>query len=237
MPLYIGTSHTPAATLFATLQRLLDGFYWNVTASAWQAAPAVANKKVTLTEGSGENVGSYTASVTGLGDAGFVRVRVHDDADADETIKGDDVYVWGGEEVGGNYLVTINAKTVTIGSGSATVPAPLTVGGDLTLYRGDSYKVAQGRSLPWTDDGEWPTLTGATITLEIEDGLLVADGDVVTATGSPKEVRVELSGTDTSSVPEGVYTYRVVATFPGTGTATDRVTLAAGACHVLDRED
>lgn len=110
MALNIGVGASTGASLFATLQRLSDGFYWSVAASAWQAAPTLANKKVTLAEGSGENAQSYTASVTGLGDAGKVFVRVHDDAAAgDPVVSGGQTYVWGGEEV----LPTETSATAT----------------------------------------------------------------------------------------------------------------------------
>jgi hypothetical protein len=99
MPLYLGLSATTGRDLFATLQRLSDDFFWSVTASAWQAAPAAADRKVDLTEGAGAHAESYTATVTGLGDAGEVRLRINDDADAsDKTIHVVHVYIWGGSE-------------------------------------------------------------------------------------------------------------------------------------------
>ena len=116
MPLNILTTQTTGKTLFASLERLSDGFFWNVTTSAWANNPAAADRKVTLTEGSGANAGSYTASVSGLGDAADIRARVHDDADAaDKTISAAVAYVWGGNEVpkatdaSGNALATASS--------------------------------------------------------------------------------------------------------------------------------
>ncbi len=116
MPLNILTTQTTGKTLFASLERLSDGFFWNVTTSAWANNPAAADRKVTLTEGSGANAGSYTASVSGLGDATDIRARVHDDADAaDKTISAAVAYVWGGNEVpkatdaSGNALATASS--------------------------------------------------------------------------------------------------------------------------------
>jgi hypothetical protein len=97
--LNLGINASTGSTLFATLQRLSDNFYWNVSASAWQANPAASDRRVPLTEGTGTHTGSFTGSATGLGDAGFVRVRIHDDADPnDAVVSGGQVYVRGGNE-------------------------------------------------------------------------------------------------------------------------------------------
>src|SRR5262245_18034494 len=87
-------------TYFATLKRQSDGFIWNQTAAAWQSAPAAVDQKITLTEGTGTYVGSYTASVSGLGDALSIAVYIHDDVLAtDAVIAGSASYIVGGNEV------------------------------------------------------------------------------------------------------------------------------------------
>jgi hypothetical protein len=99
MPLYIGTTNSTGKNLFASLERLSDGFFWNASTDAWASNPAAADRKVPLTEGTGPNAGSYSTSVTGLGDAGWVFVRLHDDDDpADATYAGGHEYVLQGEE-------------------------------------------------------------------------------------------------------------------------------------------
>lgn len=143
MPLNILTTQTTGKTLFASLERLSDGFFWNVTTSAWANNPAAADRKVTLTEGSGANAGSYTASVSGLGDAADIRARVHDDADAaDKTISAAVAYVWGGNEVpkatdaSGNALAkdsdvtAIKAKTDNLPLSPAAVGSAMTLAAD-----------------------------------------------------------------------------------------------------------
>lgn len=63
-------------TLFATIERMSDGYFWNPTAVAFQSAPAFNDKKITLTEGSGDEAGKYVASVGSLGSPGRVMVYV-----------------------------------------------------------------------------------------------------------------------------------------------------------------
>lgn len=102
MSLKIGISANQGLTLFATLERLSDGRFWNNNATqTWDVAPSLANKKINLTEGSTENKGSYTASNAGsLGNAGQVRVRIHNDNDAnDATVAMAVTYVHNGDEV------------------------------------------------------------------------------------------------------------------------------------------
>lgn len=118
MALHISTAPATGLTLFATLERLSDGFFWNNVASEWQAAPSTANKKISLPEGTGANAGSYAASVTGLGDAGAVRVRIHDDTDAaDATIGSGEVIVVGGNEV----LDSLNTSVATLVTATDTL--------------------------------------------------------------------------------------------------------------------
>jgi hypothetical protein len=99
MPFYPRLAATTGRTLFVTLERLSDSAWWNQTATAWQANPAAADRKVPLTEGTGAYLESYRATVTGLGDAGEVALYIHDDADAnDKTIYAETLHIWNGEE-------------------------------------------------------------------------------------------------------------------------------------------
>lgn len=77
MSLHISTVFQTGRTLSATIERLSDGFFWNGV--SFVSSPSFASKKISLTEGSSENAESYEAEVTGLGDPGVVRVRVHDE--------------------------------------------------------------------------------------------------------------------------------------------------------------
>lgn len=88
MAVYINTTYTTGATLFATIKRLSDGYRWSVAATAFQAAPTLANSKITLTEGSSEYAGSYSGSVASLGNAAEIVTYIHDDGLAGDTVVG-----------------------------------------------------------------------------------------------------------------------------------------------------
>lgn len=134
----------------------------------------------------------------------------------------------------GELLVTIGSRTATLGSGRITVLSPVLPSGRLSIIQGDTYTVALNRALTWTEtNGGWPDLTGSTITLEINNGTLIATGSIVVATGSNKQVRVELSSTQTSLLEPSMTRYTLVATF----SSTSRVTLAADEIVITDRED
>lgn len=66
---------------------------------AFAADPDFADKSIELAEGSDENAGSYTVSVSDLGDAGFVLVRVHDTDQSNKVVWADEGFLSGGEDV------------------------------------------------------------------------------------------------------------------------------------------
>jgi len=128
-----------------------------------------------------------------------------------------------------------------IGVASVTVAAPVAQDGTLTLVVGDDYDLDEGRQLDFTEASAstWPTLTGATIKFTVRDFddalVFAADGSVVTATGFPKKVRVELTATNTlllnvvnakTALPTTRFKYDVQATL---ATTSRIVTLALGA--------
>ena len=99
MPLKILVTKTTGGTLKATLKRRSDGYRWSVLASAWQASPTYTNSKITLAEGSSEYAGQYSASVSGLGDAGIIDIYIHDATASDVVIGVSVANVMGGDEV------------------------------------------------------------------------------------------------------------------------------------------
>ena len=235
MPLHLGMSGPTGSDWFVTLERLSDNFFWNPGDSVWEDGPDPGAWEIDLTEGDGANVGSYAVAVSGLGDVGLVRVRVHDRDQADLVIAGGQTYVWGGNEVGAAELLAVLTKTNMIGTGRISTVSPIASGGRITLFRGDDYSNSDGRSLEWSDqflEAAWPDLTGATVSFETADGTLVAAGTVVTPSGAAKRVRVELTSVQTTLPDPGVYDYRTVAVIAGR-----RVTLAAARIEVYDRED
>ena len=100
MPFIIDIPDFPDETLFATIERISDGYFWDNTTSGYAVSPSLSDKKISLTQGSNENKGSYTASISGLG-SGKLRIRIHDDADSDIVISMGTVLVDNGVEVTG----------------------------------------------------------------------------------------------------------------------------------------
>lgn len=98
MALSIKYLYPTAATLYATLKKE-NGDRWSVLASAWEAAPTYANSKILLTEGAAEYLQGYSASVSGLGDAGAVTVFIHNGGDSDKVVGQGSTVVMGGNEV------------------------------------------------------------------------------------------------------------------------------------------
>ena len=100
MPFIIDIPDFPDETLFATIERISDGYFWDNTTSGYAVSPSLSDKKISLTQGSNENKGSYTASISGLG-SGKLKIRIHDDADSDIVISMGTVLVDNGVEVTG----------------------------------------------------------------------------------------------------------------------------------------
>jgi len=100
MPLDITIADFPDETLFATIERVSGGDFWNNSTSAYESSPSLSDKKISLTEGSNENKGSYSASVSGLG-THKIKIRIHDDSDSDVVIAQQTISVENGVEVTG----------------------------------------------------------------------------------------------------------------------------------------
>lgn len=159
MTIRIETSFTTGSTLFATLVRESDGYYWdNNSTQSWLAAPSVANKKITLTEGSSENASSYVGTNSGnLGDAGWVTVRIHDDVNSDIVIGVGRSYIIGGVEVQNidcivnNTTAALNLKQsllaftyFTVQTAEAAANTSTTFDTDLPLENNDYYGSSYG---------------------------------------------------------------------------------------------
>lgn len=95
----IFTYNLTGRTLSSTIQRISDGYYWNPSAVAFQSAPTYANKKITMTEGSAENLYSYTASVGSIGSPGKVRIRIHDEGVSNQALGASDTFIINNDEV------------------------------------------------------------------------------------------------------------------------------------------
>lgn len=106
-----------------------------------------------------------------------------------------------------------------------TITQPLGTNATIDIVRGMDYSSSLSRAIVWTDShDEWPTLTGATITVYAwgrgGTGRQVKAfaGAVVTGTGSPKQVKLELTAAQTKGMTAGDWTYGVKAVLSGGST-------------------
>jgi hypothetical protein len=121
---------------------------------------------------------------------------------------------------------TTNGVVTNLGSARVTVRSPLSPRGQqLFITPGDDY-YASIRDVPvWTEEaGGWPTLTGATITLAVNNRTLLIPAQATIETGSNKQVRVEMAAGVSAQIREAPY--ELYATLPGP--PTRKFTLAKG---------
>lgn len=97
-------------------------------------------------------------------------------------------------------------RLALVSAGAIAVTSPITAGGNVVTYRGDSYRNADGRALEW-QDADFPTLTGATITVVIDDVATFA-GSVPAA----DTARLELTAAQTATIPRDRHHFQVRAT-------------------------
>lgn len=136
-------------------------------------------------------------------------------------------------------LDAISAKTDLIGVGNITTVSIVGQHGDIEIVRGDDYSNSDSRAIDWTDaDDTWPTLTSATVTAyfgKAVGGTVVfsKSGSVVTATGTGKKVRLELTAAETAALSLRSYSLAVVATL----SSGRIVTLVQATATVKSRQD
>lgn len=111
---------------------------------------------------------------------------------------------------------TLVAQIVNALGSKVVAIFPVANGGNVTTYQGDTYNNTIGRPIDWTAT-DWPDLTGATIRVYV--GGLTFTGTVITPTGNQR-VRLDLTATQTASIPTNVRRFQVVATLSGGGNAT-----------------
>lgn len=97
---YITHINETGKTLKATIERLADGYFREDDAETFVSAPAFADKDITLTEGSAENAGTYTNSVSATTwNDGLYRLRIHDTSLSNRTISASVFAISDGYEV------------------------------------------------------------------------------------------------------------------------------------------
>ena len=114
---------------------------------------------------------------------------------------------------------------------------PVVANGNITLLQGDDYANADDRALVFDEAGAgWPVLTSATVRLKSrhKHGMgenLNATGTVVTATGTSKSVRFDLTTAQTGALGPRDHLFDIEATL-----STGRVaTLHQGNLFVLEQ--
>lgn len=134
----------------------------------------------------------------------------------------------------GKYLADIHAQAalITVDGVTYTNPVnPLT--DDITIVRGDDYKLVDGRQLQWSNSS-WSTLslTTATITLRMKTRYSTTVISVTATASSATVVYAELTTTQTSALATGspVYNYDLQAVLA----SGDIVTLAQAQVNVLE---
>lgn len=133
-------------------------------------------------------------------------------------------------DITGTYEVVTAAQAdpaAALSGSTITVDSAVDTDGTLTLRQGDDFTNALGNPIRFTDtESAWSDLTSATVCLILTDlagtTVLSQPGTVVTATGSDKAVRFDLTSTQTGALTRGKYQYkyRVSAALSPSGSET-----------------
>lgn len=95
-------------------------------------------------------------------------------------------------------LTAIKAKTDRIGTGTATLVAPVTRSGQVLVIQGDAYyNIDSGRALDWSDD-TWNVAETSTVVVVLH-GVITFVAERLSAT----QIRLELSSAQTLALPVG----------------------------------
>jgi hypothetical protein len=116
---------------------------------------------------------------------------------------------------------TAGAALGRIGSGQVTTVSVVAQNGDISVIKADDYYATDARSYDFIDvSAAWPVLTAATITFYIyladtNTTVLSKAGSIIVATGANKQVRVELTTSDTAKLNQfgmNIYKHSIKAT-------------------------
>lgn len=205
MAVYINTTYTTGATLFATIKRLSDGYRWSVAASAFQAAPTLANSKITLTEGASEYAGSYSGSVSAIGSPLEMVSYIHDDGLAGDTVVG----------LGQTYAnASAEVAPADVSYWRTQQPVGLTGIG----YIQSNTVVWNGLAV--TNDGSYPNVTVAAMAADVVNANALASD-------AAAEIRALVTGGAYAIQTDGSGYVKV-----SSGTGTGQISLTSGVASV-----
>ena len=146
--------------------------------------------------------------------------------DSQEAIRerGDAAWTTGAGGGGGSTATEIADEVEARLAGQALeIINPYPTGGTIRTVQGTAYKASLGNRIEWPDaNATWPVLTGATITVKVQQasGVDTFTGVVVSGTGT-KRVGLELEEADTTGIAvttgevETAWRYIVTATISG----------------------
>lgn len=161
--MYIGFIGTTGRTLVATVKRLVDGYYYRSDTSVFAAAPTFVQKKITLTEGSAEELSYYAATVTSTSwDDGLYEVKIHNDGGSDEVL-------------GGQIIGLMNGLETTPGNEVPIYHADINLVKDAT-NSSDEYMIAWFKNGSRINSG----LSAVTITVIDKSGTVLINGQSAT---------------------------------------------------------
>jgi hypothetical protein len=130
--------------------------------------------------------------------------------------------------------ISSRATLASLANTSIQVVGPVSTTGTISILAGDDYLASDTRALVWEDvtGTRWPSLSGATITLDVFDESMGEKfstvGHEVSAVSPARKVSVDIPGVDTLNVP-GKWRYRLWAVLVD----GSKVTLSNGPFTIL----
>lgn len=189
-------------TLKATIERLADGYFREDDTETFDTGLAFSDKDITLTEGSSENAGTYTTTVTATNwSDGKYRIRIHNTAASNIAIGVVDINVRDGEEVVADNDLYHNDIGVVIDEANTQ----------------DEYTVR------WFKNGKRVTsgITNPKLTVTDKDGTNLIDNEDMTQVGSTGIYKYIAETTERQTAGEQ-YTCSASATIGGSTRTYDK---------------
>lgn len=159
----IAFTGTSGKTLYSTVKRLADGYYLENSGFTFASAPAFADKRLAMTEGSSEELGyySYSATSTSWND-GLYEVKIHD---------GDNSNV----VIGGAEVALMNGLETTLGNEVPIFHCDINFVKD-DISDSDEYLISFFKNGAILSSG----ITSPTITVTNKSGVNIIDGESLT---------------------------------------------------------
>ena len=198
---YINVTSSSGVVYTATIERLADGFYREDDAEVFGSGLAFADKNITLTEGSAENRGSYSATlVADDWDDGIYKLRVHNEN--------------GSLVSGGTNFGVVGGYEVTIGEVNPIYTHDIRYIADAANSQ-DEYYANFYKNGVWLTTG----ITSPTITVTDSSGSNIIDGEAMSQVGATGTWRYTTTAAGKKQTAGEAYSVAVSATIDS-GTRT-----------------